>query len=155
MEQLSGLAWMTGHLDDQPRIPRGPCDPIAGMHGAFAILVALAERVRTGGGHHVETTLVESALNIAAEQLVERSAYGNLMQRDGNRSARHPASSIACFDGWIIGRSPPLRRMQVRVRAVHTTGETTPLPPPIAAPLGPRRFRRNRVPVFRLNRGII
>jgi crotonobetainyl-CoA:carnitine CoA-transferase CaiB-like acyl-CoA transferase len=86
MEQLSGLAWMTGHLDDQPRIPRGPCDPIAGMHGTFAILVALAERVRTGGGHHVESTLVESALNVAAEQLVERSAYGNLMQRDGNRS---------------------------------------------------------------------
>jgi crotonobetainyl-CoA:carnitine CoA-transferase CaiB-like acyl-CoA transferase len=31
MEQLSGLAWLTGHLDDQPRIPRGPCDPVAGM----------------------------------------------------------------------------------------------------------------------------
>ena len=30
--------------------------------------------------------MVESALNIAAEQVVEWSAYGNLMQRDGNRS---------------------------------------------------------------------
>ncbi len=30
--------------------------------------------------------MVEGALNIAAEQLVEWSAYGNLMQRDGNRS---------------------------------------------------------------------
>ncbi|NIR36890.1 MAG: CoA transferase, partial [Actinobacteria bacterium] len=25
MEQLSGLAWVTGHVDDQPRIQRGPC----------------------------------------------------------------------------------------------------------------------------------
>jgi crotonobetainyl-CoA:carnitine CoA-transferase CaiB-like acyl-CoA transferase len=30
--------------------------------------------------------MVESALNVAAEQVIEWSAYGNLMQRDGNRS---------------------------------------------------------------------
>jgi crotonobetainyl-CoA:carnitine CoA-transferase CaiB-like acyl-CoA transferase len=30
--------------------------------------------------------MVEGALNVAAEQLVEWSAYGNLMQREGNRS---------------------------------------------------------------------
>src|SRR3546814_3455135 len=33
------------------------------------------------------TTLVRSAaLNVAAEQVVERSAYGALLQRDGNRA---------------------------------------------------------------------
>ena len=86
MEQLSGLAWVTGHPDDQPRIPRGPCDPIAGMHATFSFLVALAERRASGHGHHVESTMVEAALNIASEQLLEQSAYGNLMQREGNRS---------------------------------------------------------------------
>jgi crotonobetainyl-CoA:carnitine CoA-transferase CaiB-like acyl-CoA transferase len=86
MEQLSGMAWVTGHLDDQPRIPRGPCDPLAGMHGTLAFLVALVERVASDHGHHVESTMVESALNVAAEQVIEWSAYGNLMQRDGNRS---------------------------------------------------------------------
>jgi crotonobetainyl-CoA:carnitine CoA-transferase CaiB-like acyl-CoA transferase len=86
MEQLSGMAWMTGHADDQPRIPRGPCDPLAGMHSAFAFLVALAERATSGHGHHVESTMVESALNVAAEQLVEWSAHGHLMEREGNRS---------------------------------------------------------------------
>jgi crotonobetainyl-CoA:carnitine CoA-transferase CaiB-like acyl-CoA transferase len=65
MEQLSGLAWLTGHLDDQPRIPRGPCDPVAGLHATFAFLVALVERGASGHGHHVESTMVESALNIA------------------------------------------------------------------------------------------
>ena len=30
MEQVTGMAWITGHRDDQPRIPRGPCDPMAG-----------------------------------------------------------------------------------------------------------------------------
>ena len=86
MEQLSGMAWITGHRDDQPRIPRGPCDPLAGMHGAFAFLVALSERTQSGHGHHIESTMVESALNVAAEQVIEWSAYGHLMQRQGNRS---------------------------------------------------------------------
>jgi crotonobetainyl-CoA:carnitine CoA-transferase CaiB-like acyl-CoA transferase len=92
--------WMTGHPSDQPRIPRGPCDPVAGMHGAFALLVALAGRSASGRGHHVESTMVESALNIAAEQVVEWSAYGNLLQRDGNRSPLAvPQGLYACADG--------------------------------------------------------
>jgi len=100
MEQLSGLAWLTGHLDDQPRIQRGPCDPLAGMHATFAFLVALAERDATGTGHHVESTMVESALNVAAEQLVEWSAYGNLMMREGNRSPLSaPQGLYPCADG--------------------------------------------------------
>ena len=85
MEQLTGLAWLTGHRDDQPRIQRGPCDPLAGMHAAFAALVALAERDATGSGMQVEVPMVEGALNAAAEQLIEYTAYGRLLQRDGNR----------------------------------------------------------------------
>jgi crotonobetainyl-CoA:carnitine CoA-transferase CaiB-like acyl-CoA transferase len=100
MEQLSGLAWMTGHVDDQPRIPRGPCDPLAGMHAAVAFLVGLAERSATGRGHHIESTMVEAALNVAAEQLVEFSAYGNLMERAGNRSATAaPQGLYPCAGG--------------------------------------------------------
>ncbi len=86
MEQMSGLAWLTGHIDDQPRIQRGPCDPLAGMHAAFALLVALEERKARGEGVQVECTMVEGALNAAAEQLIEFSAYGRLLEREGNRS---------------------------------------------------------------------
>jgi len=86
MEQLSGLAWVTGHADDQPRIPRGPCDPIAGMHAAFAFLTTRFGRPEDAPGCHVESTMVESALNVAAEQVLEWSAYGHLLERDGNRS---------------------------------------------------------------------
>jgi len=99
MEQLSGLAWVTGHRDDQPRIQRGPCDPLAGMHAAFAFLVALAERDAKGEGVHVECTMVEGALNAAAEQVVEFSAYGRLPQRDGNRSpVAAPQGLYTCRD---------------------------------------------------------
>ncbi len=85
MEQLTGMAWVTGHSYDQPRIMRGPCDPIAGMHGAYALLLGLAVRERTGRGVFVESTMVEAALNCSAEQIVEYTAYGNVMERAGNR----------------------------------------------------------------------
>jgi crotonobetainyl-CoA:carnitine CoA-transferase CaiB-like acyl-CoA transferase len=97
MEQMSGLAWVTGFVEDQPRIQRGPCDPIAGMHGAFALMVALAERDRTGVGRLVESTMVEAALSCAAEPIVEYSAYGRVLERMGNRSPHAaPQGIYAC-----------------------------------------------------------
>lgn len=86
MEQVSGLAWVTGHPEDQPRIPRGPCDPLAGAHAAFAVLVALRERERTGKGAFIESTMVEAVLNVAAEQVIEWTANGVELPRMGNRA---------------------------------------------------------------------
>jgi crotonobetainyl-CoA:carnitine CoA-transferase CaiB-like acyl-CoA transferase len=80
------MAWITGHRDDQPRIQQGPSDPNAGMHAAFALIVGLAERDATGEGSLLEVTMVEGALNAAAELVLEKTAYGNLLERDGNRS---------------------------------------------------------------------
>jgi crotonobetainyl-CoA:carnitine CoA-transferase CaiB-like acyl-CoA transferase len=97
MEQISGMAWLTGHVDDQPRIQRGPCDPMAGMNSAFATLVALNERETSGKGCLIECPMVEGALNAAAEQIVEYSAYGNILKRMGNRSPdAAPQGLYAC-----------------------------------------------------------
>ncbi|HKA14448.1 MAG TPA: CoA transferase [Myxococcota bacterium] len=97
MEQITGLAWLTGHPHDQPRIQRGPCDPLAGTHAAFATLVALAERDRTGTGHLVECAMVEGALNAAAEQIVEHGAHDVVLQREGNRAPHAaPQNLYAC-----------------------------------------------------------
>ena len=90
MEQVSGLANRTGHPDGPPLVPRGPVDTIAGMHAVFATVLALTERNRTGIGQMVELPLIEGALQAAAEQIVEYSAYGNALTRQGNRS---PADS--------------------------------------------------------------
>ena len=84
MEQVSGMAWLTGY-DDQPLVVRGVCDPVGGMNAVFALLLALGERERTGRGQLIEVPLVEGALNLAAEQVIEHSAYGTLLMRAGNR----------------------------------------------------------------------
>jgi crotonobetainyl-CoA:carnitine CoA-transferase CaiB-like acyl-CoA transferase len=97
MEQMTGMAWLTGHADDQPRIQRGPCDPLAGMHATFALLVALEERERRGEGLHVECTMVEGAMNAAAEAVIEWTAYGGRLAREGNRSpAAAPQGLYPC-----------------------------------------------------------
>jgi crotonobetainyl-CoA:carnitine CoA-transferase CaiB-like acyl-CoA transferase len=119
MEQMTGMAWVTGHEYDQPRIPRGPCDPLAGMHSAFAMLAALRRRDETGEGCFVEVSMVESALNAAAEQVVEFTANGTLISRLGNRSRdaapqglyqcagaeRWLAISVATDEHWTLLKS--------------------------------------------------
>ena len=86
MEQITGLAWMTGHPEDQPRIQRGPCDPNGGMHAAWAALIGLQRRDRTGQGCLVEAPMFEAAINVAAEPVIEWTAHGLLVEREGNRS---------------------------------------------------------------------
>jgi len=104
MEQATGMAWMTGHADGPPVIPRGVCDPMAGLHAAFAAIAALAIRDREGTGMHVESTMVESALNVAAEMLLEYSRNGIQMRRQGNRGpGATPQGVYRCQgdDEWV------------------------------------------------------
>ena len=104
MEQITGLAWMTGHRDDQPRIQRGPCDPNGGLHAAFATLVGLEHRKRTGRGCLVEAPMFEAALNVAAEPVIEWTAHHNKVERDGNRSPyAAPQNLYPCqgIENWL------------------------------------------------------
>jgi crotonobetainyl-CoA:carnitine CoA-transferase CaiB-like acyl-CoA transferase len=104
MEQATGMAWTTGHSDGPPVIPRGVCDPIAGLHAAFAAVAALVIRDRHGTGMHVESTMVESALNVAAEMLVEYSRNGIELRREGNRGqGAAPQGVYRCRgdDEWV------------------------------------------------------
>ncbi len=104
MEQITGLAWLTGFADDQPRIQRGPCDPNGGLHAAFAALVGLERRDRTGAGCLVEAPMFEAALNVAAEPVLEWTAYGNRVARAGNRSPEAaPQGLYACAgtEQWL------------------------------------------------------
>ena len=110
VEQVSGLAWMTGY-PDMPLVPRGVCDPIGGMHASFALLLALEQRRRSGRGQRVEAPLVEPALNLAAESVIEWSAYGACSSaaatagprprpRASTAAGRPPASATASGSPW-------------------------------------------------------
>jgi len=85
IEDASGLTWMTGYPDQNPVSPYCVGDSNAGAHALVGLLLALEHRRRTGDGVLVEASMLDAALNIAAEQVVEHSAYGALLERDGNR----------------------------------------------------------------------
>jgi crotonobetainyl-CoA:carnitine CoA-transferase CaiB-like acyl-CoA transferase len=104
MEQVSGMAWLTGFADGPPVIPRGPCDPLAGLHALAALLVALEHRTRSGRGQLIEATMVEAALNAAAEIVLEYGAHGVELARDGNRGpVGAPQNLYPCRgdDRWL------------------------------------------------------
>src|SRR5690606_29297956 len=62
------------------------CDPNGGLHAAFAALVALERRDRTGEGCLVEAPMFEAAINVGAEPAIEWSAHRTEVVRMGNRS---------------------------------------------------------------------
>jgi crotonobetainyl-CoA:carnitine CoA-transferase CaiB-like acyl-CoA transferase len=91
MEQIAGLAWVTGVPEDPPVTPRGACDPLAGVHAAFAVLAALQFAERTGLGQQVELPMIETVLNVTAIQPIESELFGITLSRRGNRG-----------QGWAI-----------------------------------------------------
>ncbi|OBH86792.1 CoA transferase [Mycobacterium sp. E2989] len=104
MEQIAGLAWVTGLPDAPPVTPRGACDPLAGVHAAFAVLAALTFAERTGSGQLVELPMLETVLNATAIQAIEAEVFGTTMTRRGNRGHGEAIQNIyrcAGDDDWI------------------------------------------------------
>ena len=85
IESAAGLSWLTGYPDRPPYEPYSIGDPNAGVHALNGLLLALEHRRRTGQGVLVEAAMVDAALSISAEQLIEYSAYGAVLERAGNR----------------------------------------------------------------------
>lgn len=103
IEQAVGLAYVTGYPGEAPLIPNGMCDPLAGVFGAIAALVALAERARTGTGQVVESAMIGAALNTAAEQIIDFSATGRVHTSLGNASTLMQQDVFRCYgdDQWV------------------------------------------------------
>lgn len=104
MEQIAGLAWLTGFDDDVPTTPRGPCDALAAVHAAFATLCALEFRRRTGLGQLVEIPMIETVLNATALQVIEHDLADAVLSRRGNRGHQFAVQNVYACAGderWI------------------------------------------------------
>jgi crotonobetainyl-CoA:carnitine CoA-transferase CaiB-like acyl-CoA transferase len=89
IEQTSGLAWMTGHPEAGPTSPRGVCDPLAGIHAAFATLASLTHRDTGGSGGTVEVSMLEPAVYATIGQVFHAQLEDAAPGRAGNRDAVH------------------------------------------------------------------
>lgn len=106
-EALSGYAHITGEADGPPMLPAfGLADSVAGLNGAFGILVALEARRHTGKGQHIDASLCEPLITLLGWQIVEYDQLGVIQNRAGSRLPfSAPRNTYKTRDGKYLAMS--------------------------------------------------
>jgi crotonobetainyl-CoA:carnitine CoA-transferase CaiB-like acyl-CoA transferase len=100
---LGGLMWVTGFPGEGPmRAGIAVADSSAGLYSAIGILIAIAERERSGAGQWVQTSLLQSQIAMmdfqAARYLVEGEVPG---QAGNDHPYSTPMGVVKTADGYI------------------------------------------------------
>ncbi len=104
IQGMSGIMSLTGEPDGQPqKIGVAFADIFSGLYGVIGIQAALADRVRTGLGQHVDISLLDSMTAVLANQAMNYLASGKVPTRLGNAHPNIvPYQVFAVSDGHII-----------------------------------------------------
>jgi len=105
---ITGLESITGYFGDERPIPmeNAFADPLGGVIGAFAALLGLHHRERTGAGQHVDFSQQEGVMQLVAPAFMDFFLNGRVAGPIGNR---HPTAAAAPYgvfpcagdDRWI------------------------------------------------------
>ena len=106
-EALCGLTALRGYDDTGPSLTRPTyyMDSASGAAGAFAALVALRRRDKTGEGEQVEMAQGENMLNLVGEYLIDAARTGRTLTSPGNRHLTDaPQGAYPCTgqDRWVV-----------------------------------------------------
>jgi len=71
VQMMTGLAMMTGSLEQPKRVGSSANDIMGGMFGVIGILAALLERQKTGQGKDIRIGLFENCLFMVAQHMVQ------------------------------------------------------------------------------------
>ena len=101
-EGYSGIMDLTGEPGGEPQKVGTPAaDLLAGMDAAFGITAALLDRSRTGRGHVIDVSLVESMTRFLTPRIVSYLGSGELPRRSGGRD-----SVIAIYEVFSTADEP-------------------------------------------------
>ena len=116
-EAMSGFAAMTGEPDGPPTLPPfGLADGIASLATAYAVMVALHTRERTGRGQEVDVAIIEPILAMLGPQITRWDQLGTVQPRTGNRSANNaPRNTYRTADGRWVAVSTSAQSIAERV----------------------------------------
>lgn len=101
---FGGQAVLCGYADAEPNTMTSDCDARAGTVGAFAILMALHIRNRTGKGNYIDLASYEALNMLIGDQMMDYSMNGRSPVRTGNHDAiMAPHNCYRCKgkDSWI------------------------------------------------------
>jgi len=101
---LSGMASISGHPDQPPLGLSGSVDLRVGTTSAFAVLVALIHRLRTGEGQNIDLSSTEVITSMMGEATLGYELCGRAPERIGNRDdlmAPHGCYRCNAEGEWI------------------------------------------------------
>lgn len=106
IEQMSGLASMTGYGDDGVPFKTGISygDPVAGKAAVAAVVLALIQRRKTGEGAFIDLAQREVMSSLIGEAFVAASLRGEAPRHRGNRDSRYFAQGVYRCKGeeqWV------------------------------------------------------
>jgi crotonobetainyl-CoA:carnitine CoA-transferase CaiB-like acyl-CoA transferase len=105
MEAATGMTGLMGYGDGPPVVTGGTyLDPIGGLHGAAAALLALYQRGATGRGSRAEVAQTEAAAHWIGEFFLQQLRTGQEPAPRGNQvayAAPHDAYACAGEDEWV------------------------------------------------------
>ena len=106
-ESISGVAHVSGFPEGPPMLPAiAMADEVAGLVGAYAVLMALYERERSGRGQVIDASLYESLFQLTGPLTLAHDQLGVVMGRIGNRIAYSaPRNAYRTSDDRWIGVS--------------------------------------------------
>jgi benzylsuccinate CoA-transferase BbsF subunit len=107
LTSTTGLDSLTGYVGGPPLpMENAFSDPFNGILGAFAILVALSHRDRTGKGQHIDYSQQEAVMQMVGPAFMDYAMNGRVAAPMGNRhpldaAAPHGVFPSAGEDRWI------------------------------------------------------
>ena len=118
VESMSGYASRTGFADREPVLPpTALADMVAGLYGAFAVMVALRRvEVEGGGGQVIDLPLIDPLFSFIATEAPIYGLTGAIRPRTGSRSeTTSPRNVFRTKDGRYIGISASIQAMAERL----------------------------------------
>jgi crotonobetainyl-CoA:carnitine CoA-transferase CaiB-like acyl-CoA transferase len=118
VEAMSGFAAKNGFADKPPALPNfALADMVAGIQGAFAVMVALREAERLGGaGQVIDLSLLEPLHATLGPEAAAWRITGRIPPRSGNRaSITAPRNVYETSDGGWVALSASTQAMTERL----------------------------------------
>lgn len=128
-EAMAGLTNLIGEPDGPPMTPGYPLgDLIAGLFGAFSVMVALYNRdVRGGTGQVIDLSLFESVFRLLDFDAIQYDQLNTIHMRSGNSASYvAPSSTFKTQDGKWLTLAASTQSVWLRLaRAIDREDMTT------------------------------